>query len=544
MFYTKYRPQKFSDIVRPNEAADALLKQVVTKKTVHAYLFVGPRGTGKTSTARVLAKALNCENPSKDGEPCDKCGHCEAIKNGSFIDLIEIDAASNRGIDDIRDLKDKIKLAPSYGKQKIYIIDEVHMLTPEAFNALLKTLEEPPKNTIFILCTTELHKVPDTIKSRCQVFKFKRASISQIVEKLDRIAENESIKVTKKDLEKIARASLGGFRDAETLFQQVFEGEINVDSLLGVSSKEKYIEFVANLIECNAAGALSIVNEVYEEGVDLNVWTGELLKYLREILLLKSGAAFEMTDITEEIMGEIKEQAAKTNLGWLIKAIDSLSKAQVSIKSSFIPQLPVELSIVDICSSCGGDFINTGVVNMPIKPLSPASSSLNSKSGSVDDSVVPKEDKKESKKDTSTSHKKDSTPNNVTLSDDLMASPIVEMSLIESKWQEMLEKSKDLNHSLNALLKSGRRVCVDGSFLILEVDFKFHKERLESPKNRKLVEDLFEEVFSAPVKIKCIVSENPQRKLKKGESGVLTDYNVEVPASNILESFDGGLPIL
>src|SRR5688572_5377656 len=173
MFYTKYRPQKFSEISRPNDVADALSNEVLNQKTVHAYLFVGPRGTGKTSTARILAKALNCKKVDKKGDPCGKCETCEAIKNGTYLDLIEIDAASNRGIDDIRELKNRIKLAPSVGTNKVYIVDEVHMLTSEAFNALLKTLEEPPKNTTFILCTTELHKVPDTIKSRCQVFKFK-----------------------------------------------------------------------------------------------------------------------------------------------------------------------------------------------------------------------------------------------------------------------------------------------------------------------------------------------------------------------------------
>ncbi|HSX39613.1 MAG TPA: DNA polymerase III subunit gamma/tau, partial [Candidatus Saccharimonadales bacterium] len=171
MFYTKYRPQIFTEISQPNAAADALMNEVATNKLSHAYLFIGPRGTGKTTTARILAKAANCTDLQKNGDPCNKCPNCKAIQNGNFMDLIEIDAASNRGIDDIRDLKDKIKLAPSTGSKKVYIIDEVHMLTTEAFNALLKTLEEPPKNVVFVLCTTEAHKVPDTIKSRCQVFK-------------------------------------------------------------------------------------------------------------------------------------------------------------------------------------------------------------------------------------------------------------------------------------------------------------------------------------------------------------------------------------
>ena len=191
MYYTKYRPQTFKEIQRPNDIADALMQQIKTDKTVHAYLFTGPRGIGKTTVARLLAKGLSCINLSKEGDVCGKCAFCLAVQNGNLIDLIEIDAASNRGIDDIRDLKEKVRLLPVEGKKKIYIIDEVHMLTNEAFNALLKTLEEPPKHAVFILCTTEFHKVPETIKSRCQVFKFKRPTRGQIVEKLKRIADLE-----------------------------------------------------------------------------------------------------------------------------------------------------------------------------------------------------------------------------------------------------------------------------------------------------------------------------------------------------------------
>src|SRR3989344_3258806 len=291
MFYTKYRPQKFSEISQPNDVATALANQVRSKKVSHAYLFIGPRGVGKTTTARLLAKALNCENLSKTGDPCDKCDACEAIKLGNFLDLIEIDAASNRGIDDIRDLKDKIRLAPSLGKQKVYIIDEVHMLTAEAFNALLKTLEEPPAHATFILCTTEAHKAPETIKSRCQVFKFKRASVSQIVAKLEDIVLQEKIKgkVERETLEKIAKASLGGFRDAETLLQQIVEGEVDVDSFVGLSSKQNFVDFVDSLIKKDTNSALRMVNKLFEEGIDLFTWSLELAKYLRDLLFISAG---------------------------------------------------------------------------------------------------------------------------------------------------------------------------------------------------------------------------------------------------------------
>ena len=278
MFYTKYRPQKFSEISKPNEAADALVSQLLKSKTAHAYLFVGSRGTGKTTTARILAKALNCHKLAKNGDPCDKCESCEAIRKGTFLDLIEIDAASNRGIDDIRELKNKIRLAPSVGDNKIYIIDEVHMLTNEAFNALLKTLEEPPAKTTFILCTTEFNKVPETIRSRCQVYKFKRATLDQIITKLKSISQSEKIKISEEELRKLAKASQGGFRDAETLLEQVSEGDMGVDTVLNISSKDKYLDMVDFLLAGDTSSALSMVDSVFSEGVDIYYWMGELIR--------------------------------------------------------------------------------------------------------------------------------------------------------------------------------------------------------------------------------------------------------------------------
>ena len=214
MFYTQYRPQRFSELVGLDKVAQAILSQLAKGAIPHALFFCGPRGTGKTTTARLVAKALNCAKPGKDNEPCGKCPSCKAVAAGRFLDLIEIDAASNRGIDDIRDLREKIKLLPTEAKYKVYIIDEVHMLTTEAFNALLKTLEEPPKHAVFILCTTDPQKVPATIKSRCQRFEFKRASVASVVQKLETIVADQQVAVAKEDLKLIAAASQGGFRDA------------------------------------------------------------------------------------------------------------------------------------------------------------------------------------------------------------------------------------------------------------------------------------------------------------------------------------------
>jgi DNA polymerase III subunit gamma/tau len=536
MYYTKYRPQKFSEITKPNEVAEALLKQISTEKTVHAYLFVGPRGTGKTSTARILAKALNCAELDKNGDPCGECDSCLAIKEGSYMDLHEIDAASNRGIDDIRDLREKIKLAPSMGKVKIYIIDEVHMLTSEAFNALLKTLEEPPKNTIFILCTTELHKVPDTIKSRCQLFKFKRATTAQLVEKLSNIAKLEKSKIGKEDIEKIARASVGGFRDAETLLQQVIEGEVNLDSLINLSSKHSIEDLVLKLWEKDSKAALAIVNSSFDDGIDLFVWAGESLRYLRALLLLKSGFNEDMLDFPPELFEDKKFLQAVT-LPWIIQSIEHISKAHSQIRAAYLPQLPLEIAVLNICGSDTppSTAVNNNSVEKPVKPVSPNIGTENTKALKASSSKTVKEE---------TPQEESSTPVVVEVN-----TSVIEFGQINEKWTEILDKVKEINSSVQALLKSGKPSGIAGKFVIVEVYFSFHKERLESNKNRAIVERALEELFGIPLSIKCELSTNKPKHLSDREVGVLTDHNVVVPGGEkfdrdkVLTMLDGGLPL-
>lgn len=481
-----------------------LSKEVQTGKTAHAYLFVGPRGTGKTTLARILAKSLNCLKLKANGDPCDKCSNCVSIREGSFVDLIEIDAASNRGIDDIRELKDRIKLAPSMGKRKVYIIDEVHMLTTEAFNALLKTLEEPPKNVHFILCTTEDHKVPATIKSRCQVFRFKRANVPQLIEKLKQIVKSEEIKISDVELRKIAEASLGGFRDAETLLQQVFEGEINVDSLLSASSKEKYIECIDDLIDCKAAKALDIVNDVYGEGIDLYVWVGELLKYLRTLIFIRSGVSAGSTEVTEEIVEATKEQAIKVDIKWLVRSVGILLEAHKNIRSSFIPQLPVELAIVEIC---GGETIEESS-DLDLKPNDKP------KKKEVEKEEEPKKSMRKEKLEEEEEDEVEAKKMK-----EKAAKPVISLKKIMTNWDNFIKQSKELNHSLTALLNSSKPIAVEGSYLVLEVFYPFHKERLESTRTRKLLEGLSESVFGVSLGVKCTISAEKPKKLKKGESG-------------------------
>lgn len=556
MYYTKYRPQKFSEMGSDNEIADVIAKQVQSGKTAHAYLMVGPRGTGKTTIARILAKALNCEKLKPNGDPCDKCSNCVSIREGSFIDLIEIDAASNRGIDDIRDLKDKIRLAPTMGRNKVYIIDEVHMLTTEAFNALLKTLEEPPKKTTFILCTTEEHKVPATIKSRCQVFKFKRPTVKQIVSVLKSMSGSESIEISQDDLMKIAEASMGDYRGASVLLEQVHEGDVDVNTLLNLSSKKKYVECVGYLLNSDVKKALDVISDVYGEGIDLYVWVGEFLKYLRSMLLIKSGISDPSTDTTVEILDEINEQAKKTDLKWLVRTINILLEAHKNIRSSFISQLPIEIAVVEICSSGKSDLKdNEDISRSPldsVKSEKDYSTPKNTKriNLSVDDE---NEDKVEIKDSLSKKEKKELDKESLeeVLSDEKnhkKESPVIPFKKIEKEWSKFVKDSKDLNHSLMALLTLCKPVDVEGRCIIAEVFYPFHKERLESARTRKLLEGLSESVFGEKMNFKCILSKEKPKKMKKSELEALTDLNVIVPSGvdgkSILEAFDGGLPIL
>ena len=330
--YRKYRPQNFAHLVGQDHIRTTLINALKNQRLGHAYLFCGPRGTGKTTTARLIAKAINCLDLSKDDDPCNKCDICEEINAGRLIDLIEIDAASNRGIDEIRDLREKIKFAPTRAKKKVYIIDEVHMLTKEAFNALLKTLEEPPDHASFILATTEAHKVPATIISRCQRFDFKRIDKKAVMTRLQFIAQSEKIEVEEETLELIAQSVQGSLRDAIGLLEQAASaGKLTYQSLkenLGVSGPRVIEEFFNLVINQESQKALNKITEIYHEGADLVQFNREFLEYLRDKLL--AAVAGKREALVRE----------------LLYVITHFQKAGEELKSTIIPQLPLEMAVV------------------------------------------------------------------------------------------------------------------------------------------------------------------------------------------------------
>ncbi len=352
VLYRKWRPPRFADIVGQGPITQTLTQAIANDRASHAYLLCGPRGTGKTSTARVLAKSLNCTmRPPGVGDPCGACNNCRAIENGSFVDLIEIDAASNRGIDEMRDLREKVRFAPILGNNKVYIIDEAHALTNDAFNAFLKTLEEPPPHTVFILATTEPHRLPATITSRCQRFDFHRIAMADIVERLTAIARDEGVDASPEVLRLVARTAGGSLRDATNLLDQLitsFGTRLSVEQvreLLGAGGEDRALALVKHLLTGGATQALEVINSVASEGLDLRPLHRMTVDFLRAALLMKSGVPDSM-ELSKEAQSQLSFAAASVSIEHIMRALRLFG--QVSLRFDQPSPLPLELATVEL----------------------------------------------------------------------------------------------------------------------------------------------------------------------------------------------------
>ena len=363
VLYRKYRPQNFSEIIGQNHIVRTLVNSIAAGSTSHAYLFSGPRGSGKTSVARILAKAINCQKPV-NSEPCNKCASCNEIMLSNSLDLMEIDAASHTGVDEVRELISGIKFSPVKSKYKIFIIDECHHLSKSASNALLKTLEEPPAHAIFMLATTEAHKMLPTIISRCQRFDFKRLQIPEIISKLEFILKKEGIRADPSALSLIALAARGSFRDAESLLDKCIsfvggDGKLEVKEikeLLGIVEIAVISNLVDSLILKNAKLAIMQINQLADEGTDLQEFAKTLVFYLRQILLLKINAEFlnsQNSGFSAEEIAKLKEQTLKLSESQIHKMLELFIDAENKMKYAVILQLPLELAVVDVVTGNG-----------------------------------------------------------------------------------------------------------------------------------------------------------------------------------------------
>jgi DNA polymerase-3 subunit gamma/tau len=462
MLYRTYRPQKFSELVGLETVKQTLQNQVKESKVAHAYLFAGPRGTGKTTTARILAKAVNCEH-LKAGEPDGTCRVCKQIEEGRYLDLIEIDAASNRGIDDIRTLREKVHLAPSVGKYKVYIIDEAHMLTADASNALLKTLEEPPPHAIFVLATTEPHRLLETIRSRCERFTFERAPVAMIVEKLKEIVKRERAKVSDEDLDQIAKAAGGGFRDAETLLEQVLTGGQKIEDLIGFSKLADLGSFFDNLIAGQASPALVFINDLSSQGVAMDDLGEKILEYLRDLLLIKAGVGDELVEVPAEQYETMSRQAQAISEQKLEDMINKFTQAYDYLSQAVIPSLPLEVAVVETAKVSDGEQ-ETG-----IKTKEPINQSITVSDGTPPTAVA------------------NQPP--------------------PDQWSALMSAVKPLNHSVEALLRSCSPGELKGKILTIKSFYPFHKERLEEPRNLKILESAVTKVYGKGVGVKIELTE-------------------------------------
>ncbi len=349
--YRKWRPQTWDAVIGQQHVVQTLRNALAAERIAHAYLFAGPRGTGKTTTARLLAKAVNCLDEDLAQRPCGNCDHCQAVNQGRFLDLIEIDAASNTSVEDVRDLRDKINFSPNQGRYKVYIIDEVHMLSTAAFNALLKTLEEPPAHAIFILATTEVHKIPATVLSRCQRHEFRRIPVADIVACLKEMAKSEKIQVEDDALTLIARQSTGAMRDAISLLDQLASTgkpitlELAQD-VLGTATSQAVLELVEALLARKAAAGLDHIHAALDAGSDPRQFARQVVDYLRDLLLIRMGNAAQV-DATAEMRSQMARHAQSFTASELLRMIRAFNSAAVEARGSWQPALPLEMAFVE-----------------------------------------------------------------------------------------------------------------------------------------------------------------------------------------------------
>ncbi len=349
--YRKWRPQTWEEVVGQPHIVQTLRNAVASGRVVHAYLFAGPRGTGKTTAARLLAKAVNCLDPDPASRPCNRCEHCRAVNEGRFLDLIEIDAASQTGVDDVRDLRDKINFAPNQGKYKVYIIDEVHMFSNSAFNALLKTLEEPPPHAIFVLATTEIHKIPPTVLSRCQRHEFRRLPLEAIVAQLERIAASENIPADPDALTLIARQASGGLRDAISLLDQLAStgGAVDlalVQAVLGTAASQTVLDLIDAILDRNPAAGMDALHAALDAGADARLLARQVVEYLRALLLLQMNNAARL-DLPAETRPQAERHAAGFSTEQVLRMIKTFNAAAAEPRGNWQPALPLELALAE-----------------------------------------------------------------------------------------------------------------------------------------------------------------------------------------------------
>jgi DNA polymerase III subunit gamma/tau len=497
--YRKWRPQTFDEVVGQEHVLQTLRNAIRANRIAHAYLFSGPRGTGKTTMARLLAKAVNCTNPDLNARPDNTCEICTAITDGRLLDLIELDAASNRGIDEIRDLRDKINFSPGQSRYKVYIIDEVHMLTEPAFNALLKTLEEPPPHAIFVLATTDPQKVPATIVSRCQPFSFRRFSLNEIVVRLQQLVDAEGFNVEPAALTLIARQATGAMRDAVSLLDQLAASGIEItveraQAALGMGSLQWVTVLVDAVCDANSAKGLETINRAIDEGADARQFARQIAEHLRTLMLMKLGDATSI-DLPGEQRSIMTAQADRIDPDRLISAVKLFNQAASDLRGGWQPQLPLELALIE---SMHHQTANVSPNSANLKPIQTGPKSSLAQSAKPTPNVDPNLKADRSKSDEAV--KKESAPGSA-------AASALTLDQINAHWADILSEVKAQSIPTEALMKSCHVFGVEGATLILSWPTNALKEKFESDKVRRLVESAISAVLSQKALIRSQVDD-------------------------------------
>ncbi len=521
VLYNKWRPQTFADVVGQEPTVRTLQNSLASGQIAHAYIFAGPRGSGKTSLARILAKALNCLQGVQP-EPCSKCAACTDVVEGRFLDLVELDAASNRGIEDIRDLRERVNFAPVSGRYKFYLIDEVHQLTPEASNALLKTLEEPPEHAVFVLATTEIHRVLPTILSRCQRFDFRRIPVRALVGRLQEIAAAEKVSADPEALNILARMAGGSARDAVSLFDQAIiytSGVVTAEQvreMLGLANTAVVAEFVDTLARRDTREGLQVLSHAADQGLEMRQFARETIRYLRGTLLHKSGMeAAELLEMSEEEAALMDGLAGRISLAEIVQAIKLFSEAEQSLRLGVFPQLPVELALVEFCA---GEDSSPPTSTRPVARRAPAAAPRREESPSTPPASTPAADSPpetrtgtaESKADAGDPAAADSpTPSPQPQADppqttNLEDSPLAE---IQQRWDAVVDSFRRPNVHLRGVLRDCTPKSVQDRVLTLEFAHGWHRDQVRQPDNLFLVEKAVAQTIGRHFSIECTLAE-------------------------------------
>lgn len=564
----KYRPKMFDEVVGQTHVTTTLKNAIQTNRISHAYLFAGPRGTGKTTVARILAKALNCkEGPTP--HPCNRCDSCREIAIGRSLDVMEIDGASNNSVDDIRALRENIRYVPSQARYKVYIIDEVHMLSDSAFNALLKTLEEPPAHAIFVFATTEPHKLPQTVLSRCQRFDFRRIPVNDLVKTVMDIAEKENLEIEKEASYVLARRADGSLRDLLSLLDQVIAYGSESESpererekissaliaeTLGLVNQDKLFEITDAIGEKDAAKGISILNQLMDSGIDLPEFVNSLLQHLRDLLIAKvSGDSNVLFDLSDVYIEKYKEKSPAFTEIDLLRMIRMLADLNLNLKRASDPRILLEMTLMKILKM--DSSVDLSELLNKLDQLKGCSSPGTASSGNTTsgDSFKPKVTSFPSEKPINKKHSAD-TKEETSAASDIPVSPdsfikteVLSLGEIQKRWSEVLGEVKNNKLSLWSLIKDGELVGLEDDTLTIEFrnGNSFHKKQAERRENLDLIQRALGDIFTQPFKLKFELNQlkgsSPDKSSDvKSEGGVGPARIADDPLiKSIFDNFEG-----